>query len=204
MGVAISRLLAVQGLAFLVAGQLADLGLRPSTITGLFDVAGTAAVLRAAAVWRKATRVPGGSRDAETLQALTLHQQLGNHLGQAHTWDSLGYAHHHLGHRTQAITCYQHAIDLFRDLGGRYDEAATLTRLGDTHHATGNTDAARDAFQQALTILTDLDHTDAEAVRTKLHQLDRPAAATPRQHHQPQHHQRLDDLKSPETGEDSP
>jgi predicted MFS family arabinose efflux permease len=66
MGVAISGLLAVQGLAFLVAGQLADLGLRPSTITGLFGVAGTAAVLSAAAVWRKTTRVPGGNRDAET------------------------------------------------------------------------------------------------------------------------------------------
>ena len=59
--------------------------------------------------------------------------RLGDRDGEADTWDSLGYAHHHLGHHAQAADCYQHALTLFRDLGDRYNEADTLTHLGDTH-----------------------------------------------------------------------
>ena len=36
----------------------------------------------------------------------------------------------------------------------------------------GNSDAARTAWQHALTILTDLDHPDADAIHTKLRDLD--------------------------------
>jgi len=105
-------------------------------------------------------------------QSLTLHQELGDREGQASTWDSLGYAHHHLGHHAQARACYQHALTLYRDLGRLYEEANTLTKLGETHHTTGNHQAARTAWQHALTILTDIDHPDADTVRTKLHHLD--------------------------------
>jgi DNA-binding SARP family transcriptional activator/tetratricopeptide (TPR) repeat protein len=111
-------------------------------------------------------------------QALTLLQGLGNRSNEANTCDSLGYAHHHLGHHTQAVTCYHQALDLFRDLGDRYNDADTRSRLGDTHQAAGNSAAARAAWQQALTILEDLDHPDAEQLRTKLHQLDRPTPPT--------------------------
>jgi len=95
------------------------------------------------------------------------------------TWDSLGYAHHHLGNHNQAITCYGHALDLVRDLGERYGEVTALTHLGDTHHAAGNPDAARTAWRHALTILDDLDRPDtdhfhADQLRTKLATLDRP------------------------------
>ncbi len=107
-----------------------------------------------------------------------LLQELNDRDGQAATWDSLGYAHHHLGHHTQAIACYQHALDLVRDLGRRYEEAVLLIHLGDTHHATGNPEAARTAWQQALTILDQLDHPDADQVRTRLTALDTPSATT--------------------------
>ena len=114
---------------------------------------------------------------------LTLYQELGDRDGQAATWDSLAYAHHHLAHHTQAITCYQHAVCLYHDIGNRYHEADSLTSLGNTHHATGNHGSARDAWQQALTILTDIDHPDANTVRAKLHHLDQPdttpSTATP-------------------------
>jgi tetratricopeptide (TPR) repeat protein len=112
-------------------------------------------------------------------EALALHQQLGDRYGQANTWDSLGYAYHHLGRYTEAVPCYQHAIDLFRDLGERYGEAATRIHLGDTHHATTNPIAARDAWQQALAILDVLDHPDADAIRTKLADLDAPSPGEP-------------------------
>jgi DNA-binding SARP family transcriptional activator/tetratricopeptide (TPR) repeat protein len=107
-------------------------------------------------------------------QALTLLQELGDRSGEADTWDSLGYAHHHLGQHTQAITCYRHALDLYRNIGDRHNEADALTQLADTHHAAGHPEAARDAWQQALTILDQLDHPDADTVRTKLKDLDRP------------------------------
>jgi MFS family permease len=71
MGVAISVIQAAQGLAFLVAGQLTDLGLRPSSVTGLFGVAGTATVLRIAAMWRKISRIPDATRHAEQNQHLS-------------------------------------------------------------------------------------------------------------------------------------
>jgi tetratricopeptide (TPR) repeat protein len=99
-------------------------------------------------------------------QVLTLLRDLGDRFGEAGTWNSLGYAHHHRGRHAQAITCYQHALDLYRAFGDRYFEAHTLSR-----HAAGHLHAARDAWQEALTILDDLDHPDAEQVRAKLHNL---------------------------------
>jgi hypothetical protein len=73
---------------------------------------------------------------------LPLLQELGDRIGEAGTWDSIAYAHHHLGHHAQAVACYQN----------------TLTHLGDTHHAAGQSDAARTAWQHALSILDDLHH----------------------------------------------
>jgi cytochrome c-type biogenesis protein CcmH/NrfG len=70
-------------------------------------------------------------------QALTLLRELNHRPGQAATWDSLGYAYHHLGDRGQAVTCFNQAIALYRDLGERYQEAGTLARLGDSHQAGG-------------------------------------------------------------------
>jgi tetratricopeptide (TPR) repeat protein len=89
-------------------------------------------------------------------------------VGAAYAWDSLGYAHHNLGHHAEAAGCYQRAIALRRQLGDRHDEADTLTRLGDTQEAAGERDAARTAWQQALDILTDLDLPDANTVRARL------------------------------------
>jgi hypothetical protein len=43
--------------------------------------------------------------------------------GPANTWDTLGYAHYHLGHHTEALACYATALTLFRGLGDRHQEA---------------------------------------------------------------------------------
>ena len=103
-------------------------------------------------------------------QALTLYRHVGDDLdGLAETWTSVGYAHHHLGHHTQAITCYHHALGLYRDCGNRHGEANTLNHLGDTHHATGNPSAAHEAWKHALTILDQFAHPDADQIRAKLH-----------------------------------
>src|SRR5262249_28182169 len=99
-------------------------------------------------------------------------QDVGDRGGQAATWDSLGYAHHHLGHHTHAITSYHHALTLFRDLGDRYYEATILTRIGDTHHTTGNHHPPHNARHQALTILDDPNPPAADHPRPNLATLD--------------------------------
>jgi tetratricopeptide repeat protein len=63
--------------------------------------------------------------------------------GGAQTWDSLGYAHHHLGQHSQAIAYYQQAIGLVRGVGDGYTEADELgvgssTWSGETRLYTGS------------------------------------------------------------------
>jgi DNA-binding SARP family transcriptional activator/tetratricopeptide (TPR) repeat protein len=99
-------------------------------------------------------------------EALELDRNLGNDEGGI--WDSLGHAHHHLGHHQQAIECYQYALNLYGKKRERYEEAATYTRLGDTHHAAGDDAAARDAWEQAHSLFEDLQHPEIERVRQKL------------------------------------
>ncbi|WP_406079226.1 tetratricopeptide repeat protein [Micromonospora sp. NBC_00858] len=43
-------------------------------------------------------------------QALELLQQLGDRAGEAATWDSLGFAHHHLGQYGEAVECYERTL----------------------------------------------------------------------------------------------
>lgn len=84
------------------------------------------------------------------------------------TLDSLGYAHHRLGHFPQAFDCFERALDLYRDLGDRYFEALVLTHLGDAHQSASHPDAAADAWKQSLVILDDLRHPSASEIREKL------------------------------------
>jgi tetratricopeptide (TPR) repeat protein len=57
-------------------------------------------------------------------EALAVLVEVGDRDGQAATWDSIGYAHHHLGNHAQAVAAYQHAIEVYRELGHRYGEAS--------------------------------------------------------------------------------
>ena len=106
-------------------------------------------------------------------------KDLADYDGLAKTWDSLGYAHHHLGQYTQAVACQQRALALYRDLGDRYNETEILTHLGDTHHVAGNHQDARAAWREALTILNDIQHPNAETISRKLDALDAVPIAQP-------------------------
>jgi tetratricopeptide (TPR) repeat protein len=108
-------------------------------------------------------------------QALALLQEVGDRPGEAATWDSLGYAHSLLNQRPQAVASFAQALSLYRELGDRYYEADTLTHLGDTHSAANDIEAAGDAWRQALAVLDELHHPDADQVRAKLREIDRPA-----------------------------
>ena len=50
-----------------------------------------------------------GPRPAASRRSACTRSSATGH-GQADTWDSLGYAHHHLGHHAEAIACYRHAL----------------------------------------------------------------------------------------------
>jgi len=58
MGVAISGLLAVQGLGFLITGALLDAGLRAPIVTGLSGLLGTATIVALGLSWRRPAPAP--------------------------------------------------------------------------------------------------------------------------------------------------
>jgi tetratricopeptide (TPR) repeat protein len=91
---------------------------------------------------------------------------------QGMAWDSLGYAHHNLGHLEDALSSYQNSLEIVREQGDQYSEAETLVRLGDSHYAVGDSTAAGSAWRQALKLYQELGHRDVEQVRTKLAALD--------------------------------
>jgi tetratricopeptide (TPR) repeat protein len=101
-------------------------------------------------------------------QALDLLQGLGSLQAEAGTWDSLGYAHHHLGDHAESAACYRRALDLFREIGDRWGEATTLDHIGEAHHAAGSAQQARAVWEESLAILDDIHHPDASQVRAKL------------------------------------
>ncbi|GIF64113.1 SARP family transcriptional regulator [Asanoa ishikariensis] len=91
-----------------------------------------------------------------------------NHRAMADTWDSIGFAHHHLSDFAQAADAYRHALTLARQAGARHLEATVLTHLGDTHHAAGEQAAAHDAWEPALKIMVDIDETAADEIRDRI------------------------------------
>ncbi|MFC8429482.1 BTAD domain-containing putative transcriptional regulator [Streptomyces sp. NPDC057253] len=106
----------------------------------------------------------------DALRSLSLYRRMSDRGGshEANTWDTLAYAHHHLGNYRRAQTCYRRAIDKLRRNGDRYNEAGSLTRLGDTCAASGDDAAARAVWAQAADILTEIDPPWAAEVRAKL------------------------------------
>jgi tetratricopeptide (TPR) repeat protein len=93
-------------------------------------------------------------------------------LGEAATWDNLGYAHRGLTEYDEAIRCYRHARVLYRELNDLYYQARMLRSLGDIQHQIGQNQAARSSWSQALAILGDLDHPSAAEVLQSLRSLD--------------------------------
>jgi tetratricopeptide repeat protein len=86
----------------------------------------------------------------------------------APTWDSIGYAHHHLGRYPQAITSYERGLTLARACGNKRVEAEILGHLGDTLLVTASRGTAHQVLRQALAILDQLGHPDAESIRARL------------------------------------
>jgi tetratricopeptide (TPR) repeat protein len=91
------------------------------------------------------------------------------HEGQV--WDTLGFAHHHLGHHAKAVACYRRAVQILDDHGYLYNKAVTLTWAGEAYRAAGDAQAAREAWRQALAILKATRHPDTARVLANLDDL---------------------------------
>ncbi len=87
---------------------------------------------------------------------------------QAATLDSIGYAHHHLGHYSAAIASYREAFRVAQLVALDKLQTMVLDHLGDTYLAVADATAARDAWKQALAIIGDHRHPCAGELRAKI------------------------------------
>jgi tetratricopeptide (TPR) repeat protein len=123
--------------------------------------------------WANLGDLPGAV-DACRRAVAVLHD-CGDSVGEAATWDSLGFAHVRTDAHDEAVAAYRRAAGIYACIGDRYGEASALERLGDAHAAAGNPDEARLDWRRAATILTALGHPAAANVHERLR--SRPAGA---------------------------
>lgn len=104
------------------------------------------------------------------MRSLLLYRRMaaGGGSGHGNTWDTLAFAHHHLGNLRRAVRCYERAVRLLRAGGDRYNEAGSLSRLGDTLALAGAAEDARARWRQAVEILTPIDPDWAAEIQEKL------------------------------------
>jgi tetratricopeptide (TPR) repeat protein len=100
-------------------------------------------------------------------RALQPLREAGDCDSEAGTWDSIGFAQHHLGRHNQARESYRRALALARHAGNAFLQAEILTHLADTEQITGRHSAARHARQQALAIFKQLNHLKAALARAR-------------------------------------
>jgi DNA-binding SARP family transcriptional activator len=87
----------------------------------------------------------------------------------AELWNTLGYAHHGLGHHSRSIDCHRQSLALAREKRDVNAETEALGRLGDVFHATGDVTAARENLRLALAIHQGNGRRDAaDAIERKL------------------------------------
>ena len=113
-------------------------------------------------------------------EAVGLHRELGDQLGEAAAWESLGDARHHLGQHQQAVASYRRSARLYAGLGEHYYHAEALARIGSACQAAGDRPAARGAWQQALAVLEDHHLADAGELRARLTAFIRSAGGVAR------------------------
>lgn len=89
-------------------------------------------------------------------EALAIQEQLGLTYAFASTLDSIGFAHHHLGHHEEAVRCYDRALVLLAEHGDRNGEPIVLANLADTRLAMGDRAAARAGYERALALHLEL------------------------------------------------
>ncbi|WP_344654828.1 ATP-binding protein [Catenulispora subtropica] len=85
-------------------------------------------------------------------QALEIHRQIGNHLGEANTLNGLGQIHQQIGNYPSAAETHARALEIYRQIGSLLGEANALTALGHVQYLIGDYPGATDVLAQALEI----------------------------------------------------
>jgi DNA-binding SARP family transcriptional activator len=104
------------------------------------------------------------------VRSLQLYRRMPDNGGSEHAlvWDTLAFAHHHLGNLGRARLCYERAIRLLRAGGDRYNEAGSISRLGDTLARAGDIEGARALWRQAVGIIAQMDPDWATEIQEKI------------------------------------
>ena len=114
------------------------------------------------------TRLVSTSRRSSTATRRRALPGVDHKLGEAATWDHLGYAYRGLPDLPESVACYRRALNLYEELNDLYYQARMLKNLGDVQAELGDEEAASAAWQASLDLLTDLNHPNAEAVDNRL------------------------------------
>jgi len=122
-----------------------------------------------ALAWYQASLGTYDASVTSAVRSLLLYRRT-THTGPdyARAWDTLAFAHHHLGNLTRARLCYERAIRLLRAGGDRYNEAGSISRLGDTLALAGDVEGARVRWRDAAGIVDSMDPDWAAEIRRKL------------------------------------
>ncbi|MFF5234542.1 BTAD domain-containing putative transcriptional regulator [Dactylosporangium sp. NPDC000521] len=94
---------------------------------------------------------------------------------RAATWDTVGFAYHHLGQLDRAASCFRRSIRYYERSGDVYLLSEVHEHLGAVLLDRGDRDGARAQWQQAERLLDELQHGRVMQLRRRLADLDEPA-----------------------------
>ena len=85
-------------------------------------------------------------------QALPIHQEAGDRVGEATTLANMGAVYCTIGQPQQALDLFKQALPIRQEVGDRAREAATLSNMSLVYSAIGQPQQALDLYHQALPI----------------------------------------------------
>jgi len=89
-------------------------------------------------------------------QAMAIHRETGDRLGQAQATNNLAFHYRLLGRHEEAAATLLDALDLYRQVGHRYGESIALCNLGEAYLELGRHDEAIARSREALAVIREI------------------------------------------------
>jgi len=89
-------------------------------------------------------------------QAMAIHRETGDRLGQAQATNNLAFHYRQLGRYEEAAATLLGALELYRQLGPRYGESIALCNLGEAYLELGRHDEAIARSREALAVIREI------------------------------------------------
>jgi DNA-binding SARP family transcriptional activator len=89
-------------------------------------------------------------------QAMAIHRETGDRLGQAQATNNLAFHYRLLGRHEEAAATLLDALDLYRQVGHRYGESIALCNLGEAYLELGRYDDAIARSREALAVIREI------------------------------------------------